>query len=329
MKKLIKSIALIFTTLCLLGCADAGKSPEELNNEKPIVLEDGTIVISNKVDDAILGYNEWGTGLYSLYQSETFDITDLFEGNLPKTGDTVKFYWKGKSNRDVKNLYLLVANIDEGGWTHLLLETKRATPIKTDIKAGEDFEIKGSVTLDFDSKKNVSVLLCCGAEDTDGPVHLYSTAEENTSKYDEYTCEIPHSDTLKVISKGKMEVDKENKKYSFKTLPVIQLTNGTKLDANTADGKKELLEKGAFALWARSNTENLWDFIGKDDGHIPGNWGNKNDDFNEHDYSWMGEYPIYVDCLYFELIDPAKEPDEKETNHYCPVLAFDILVINE
>lgn len=127
-----------------------------------------------------------------------------------------------------------------------------------------------------------------------------------------------------------MEVDKENKKYSFKTLPVIQLTDGTKLDANTEEGKKKLLEKGAFALWARSNTENLWDFMGTDDGHIPGNWDeDKDDNFKDHYYSWMGEYPIYVDCLYFELIDPAKEPDEKETNHYCPVLAFDILVINE
>ena len=317
MKKILKSLAVVFTAFLLFGC--------------PSTPEDDTIIISNKVDDAILGYNEWGTGLYSLYQSEIFDITDLFEGKLPKAGDTVKFYWKGKSNRDVKNLYLLVADIvtEPYSWTHLLLETKRATPIKTDIKAGEDFEIKGSVTLDFDSEKNVSVLLCCGAEDTDGPVHLYSTATENTSKYAEYTCEIPHSDTLKVISKGKMEVDKENKKYSFKTLPVIQLTDGTKLDANTEEGKKELFKKGAFALQARSNTENLWDFMGTDDGHIPGNWGDKDADFIEHDYSWMGECPIYVDCLYFELIDPAKEPDEKETNHYCPVLAFDILVINE
>ncbi|MCR4953839.1 MAG: hypothetical protein K6A43_07170, partial [Treponema sp.] len=221
MKKILKSLAVVFTAFLLFGCPSTPESPSNSPDEKQIVTEDGTVIISNKVDDAILGYNEWGTGLYSLYQSKTFDITDIFEGNLPKTGDTVKFYWKGKSNRDVKNLYLLVANIDEGGWTHLLLETKRATPIKTDIKAGEDFEIKGSVTLDFDSKTNVSVLLCCGAEDTDGPVHLYSTATENTAKYDEYTCEIPHSDTLKVISKGKMEVDKENKKYSFKTLPVI------------------------------------------------------------------------------------------------------------
>ena len=330
MKILIKLIALIFTAFCLFGCADAGKSPEELNIKKPIVLEDGTIVITNMLDDVILGYNEWGTGLYSLYQTDNFDITEIFEGNLPKAGDSLKFYWKGKSNRDVKNLYLLVADIvtEPYSWTHLLTESKRATPIKTDIKAGEDFEIKGSITLDFDSKTNVSVLLCCGAEDTDGPVHLYSTAEENKEVYDKYSYDVPQSKNLKVTTKGKIEYNKDTKKITFNTLPKITLSDGTTVDGTTEEGKKELLEKGAFVLWARSNTKDCFLLIGKYDESIPWHWGTKKNVFEEWDISELGAYPYNVDCLYFELRD-SEELKEGEINHYCPVLAFNILKINE
>lgn len=337
MKKLIKSIALIFTTLCLLGCADASNSPEDLNNEKPIVLEDGTIVISNKVDDVIIGYNEWGTGMYSYYQSDSFKITELFEGNLPKAGDSVKFYWKGKSNKNIKNLYMLVDDIEyykeeektKERWVHLLTEEQRVKPIKTDIKANEEFEIRGSITLSLDAINTVNIQLCCGAEDTDGPVHLYSTAEENKEVYDKYSYYVTHSEKLKVTTKGKIEYNKDTKKITFNTLPKITLSDGTTVDGTTEEGKKTLLEKGAFVLWARSNTENYWLLIGKDDGSIPGNWQDKDKDFNEYDISsHLGAYPYNVDCLYFELRD-SEELKEDEIKHYCPVLAFNILKINE
>lgn len=337
MKKLIKSIALIFTAFCLFGCADASNSPEDLNNEKPIVLEDGTIVISNKVDDVIIGYNEWGTGMYSYYQSDSFKITELFEGNLPKAGDSVKFYWKGKSNKNIKNLYMLVDDIEyykeeektKERWVHLLTEEQRVKPIKTDIKANEEFEIRGSITLSLDAINTVNIQLCCGAEDTDGPVHLYSTATENTEEYENYSYYPPHSDTLTLISKGEMEFNKETKKITFKTLPQIKLSDGTELDANIDEQKKELLKKGAFVVWARSNTEFYYDLIGTDDGSIPGNWGIKDEDFNEWDISGLGEYPFNVDCMYFELRDPKELKEGEKNRHYCPVLAFNILVINE
>ena len=102
---------------------------------------DITLNISNQVDDVILKYNDWGVSCYSYLQSDKFNITELFDGNLPKAGDTIKYYWKGKSNRDVSKLHMLVADIeffyDEEGnwqneiWTHLLTETQVMTPIKT------------------------------------------------------------------------------------------------------------------------------------------------------------------------------------------------------
>ena len=68
--------------------------------------------------------------------------------------------------------------------------------------------------------------------------------------------------------------------------------------------------------------------IGKDDGSIPGNWGTKKDVFEKWDISGLGEYPYNVDCLYFELRD-SEELKEDEIKHYCPVLAFNIVKINE
>ena len=117
-KIIVRLVAILLVALCLAGCNDS--------EDKTVVEEDGTINMSNLVDDVVLEYNDWGTSFYSNFQSDRFDITELFT-ELPKEGDTVKFYWKGKSNRDIKKLHMLVADIKDGSWTHLLKEKQRSS----------------------------------------------------------------------------------------------------------------------------------------------------------------------------------------------------------
>jgi len=351
MKKTLKILTLLFISLSLFACdkptdtpAESEPSqtqPQENPPKNPILLDDGTIVISKIVDDVLLKYNEWGTGVYSFYQSTDFDITELFENDLPKAGDTVKYTWKGKSNSDIKNLNMLIADIErkENGstvWTHLISEAKKATPVKTNIKAGEEFEISGSVTLDKDVVNSINILLCCGADSTDGPVHLYSTETENTEAYDTYMANEGNAIMnagIEVLEKGKIRFNKSTKIVSFTKLPKIKLASGTVIDGNAENGEQDLLNNGYFEphFWSDDFTEDVFAAIGIDEKNknMKGNWyeGALRDHFA--DYYIASKFiknvkgePIYIECNYFAMKDSSAAATDME--YHFPVMPFEV-----
>lgn len=151
MKKLITSILLAFTIAAVSFAA-----PKNIK-----------IDLSQKVDEIVLNYNEWGTIDYSRWQSSDFDITDLFNGKLPEKGDVVNFVWKGKSTKDFNKLHILIADVDENfRWLHLLSEEKRRIPVARNIEAGKDFSFDVNVTLDFSPKTNVKLFFSAGEKDS-------------------------------------------------------------------------------------------------------------------------------------------------------------------
>ena len=127
----------------------------------------------------VLRYNKWGIEDLSRWQSNEENVTSLFNDNLPQKGDMLNIIWKGTSDVDIKNLYIIIADIDENNnWTHLLSDEKMRIPVVQNIKGGQEFEINATKILDSSSKTNVKIFLCCGEKDTDKMVNLTSSIPE-------------------------------------------------------------------------------------------------------------------------------------------------------
>ncbi|MCI6187527.1 MAG: hypothetical protein MR739_10215, partial [Spirochaetia bacterium] len=95
------------------------------------------INLSKTVDAMVLRYNKWGSN----WQSCEENVTSLFNDNLPQKGDMLNIIWKGTSDVDIKNLYIIIADIDENNnWTHLLSDAKMRIPVAQNIKGGQEFE---------------------------------------------------------------------------------------------------------------------------------------------------------------------------------------------
>ena len=97
MKK-IMSFFFIFAIFINFVCAEVKKM--EIN-------------LAETVDTMVLKYNKWGQENLSRWQSFEVDITSLFNGNLPQKGDMLNITWKGTSDIDIKNLFMLIVDIDE------------------------------------------------------------------------------------------------------------------------------------------------------------------------------------------------------------------------
>ena len=137
------------------------------------------INLSKTVDAMVLRFNKWGTENLSRWQSGEENITSLFNDNLPQKGDMLNITWKGTSDVDIKNLYILIADIDENNnWTHLLSDAKMRIPVAQNIKGGQEFEINAIKILDSSPKTNVKIFLSCGEKDTDKMVNLTSSIPE-------------------------------------------------------------------------------------------------------------------------------------------------------
>ena len=133
------------------------------------------INLSKTVDAMVLRFNKWGSN----WQSCEENVTSLFNDNLPQKGDMLNIIWKGTSDVDIKNLYIIIADIDENNnWTHLLSDEKMRIPVAQNIKGGQEFEINATKILDSSSKTNVKIFLCCGEKDTDKMVNLTSSIPE-------------------------------------------------------------------------------------------------------------------------------------------------------
>ena len=137
------------------------------------------INLSKTVDAMVLRYNKWGIEDLSRWQSNEENVTNLFNDNLPQKGDMLNIIWKGTSDVDIKNLYIIIVDIDENNnWTHLLSDEKMRIPVAQNIKGGQEFEINATKILDSSSKTNVKIFLCCGEKDTDKMVNLTSNIPE-------------------------------------------------------------------------------------------------------------------------------------------------------
>lgn len=137
------------------------------------------INLSKTVDAMVLRYNKWGIEDLSRWQSNEENVTSLFNDNLPQKGDMLNIIWKGTSDFDIKNLYIIIVDIDENNnWTHLLSDEKMRIPVAQNIKGGQEFEINATKILDSSSKTNVKIFLCCGEKDTDKMVNLTSSIPE-------------------------------------------------------------------------------------------------------------------------------------------------------
>ncbi len=133
------------------------------------------INLSKTVDAMVLRYNKWGSN----WQSCEENVTSLFNDNLPQKGDMLNIIWKGTSDVDIKNLYIIIADIDENNnWTHLLSDAKMRIPVAQNIKGGQEFEINAIKILDSSPKTNVKIFLWCGENDTDKMVNLTSSIPE-------------------------------------------------------------------------------------------------------------------------------------------------------
>ena len=137
------------------------------------------INLSKTVDAMVLRYNKWGIEDLSRWQSNEENVASLFNDNLPQKGDMLNIIWKGTSDVDIKNLYIIIVDIDENNnWTHLLSDEKMRIPVAQNIKGGQEFEINATKILDSSSKTNVKIFLCCGEKDTDKMVNLTSSIPE-------------------------------------------------------------------------------------------------------------------------------------------------------
>ena len=216
MRKLLKGIAILLAAFCIFGC----DSPVEEKKDEPKEYE--VMNLTNVINYTRLEYNEWGWECSKL-QSEDFEITDLFKGNLPKSGDSLHFTWTGKSNKNISKLYMIVPNIDIlklpgewSRWTHLTSEETIKTPVATNIKAGEEFTIDVSRKLDyksedFETAHNVHVFFCCALDETENqePITLYTT--ENVPDLTPPVITIDGT-TVKISKPGKEWLEKRTAK---------------------------------------------------------------------------------------------------------------------
>ena len=137
------------------------------------------INLSKTVDAMVLRYNKWGIEDLSRWQSNEENVASLFNDNLPQKGDMLNIIWKGTSDVDIKNLYIIIVDIDENNnWTHLLSDEKMRIPVAQNIKGGQEFEINAIKILDSSPKTNVKIFLWCGENDTDKMVNLTSSIPE-------------------------------------------------------------------------------------------------------------------------------------------------------
>ena len=137
------------------------------------------INLSKTVDAMVLRYNKWGIEDLSRWQSNEENVTNLFNDNLPQKGDMLNIIWKGTSDVDIKNLYIIIVDIDENNnWTHLLSDAKMRIPVAQNIKGGQEFEINAIKILDSSPKTNVKIFLWCGENDTDKMVNLTTSIPE-------------------------------------------------------------------------------------------------------------------------------------------------------
>lgn len=163
MKK-IMSLFFIFAIFINFVCAEVKKM--EIN-------------LAETVDTMVLKYNKWGQENLSRWQSFEVDITSLFNGNLPQKGDMLNITWKGTSDIDIKNLFMLIVDIDEeNNWTHLLSDAKMKITVAQNIKGGQEFTINAIKTLDFSAKNNVKILFSCGEKDINKTAFLNSSIPE-------------------------------------------------------------------------------------------------------------------------------------------------------
>lgn len=323
MKKLLKFCAIAAVLAGLVSCANPGDE-------------------GNKGSELILKYNEWGTSFYSYYQTDLEVFSNKFDGTLSTDGKSLTYTWTGKSNRNVKNLYMIIADIEyyinsdnkkAERWNHLLCEEKRATPIKSDIQANKEFTVTGNIVLDklpvSNSDHVIGVFLACGADDTDGPVHLYTSETENTAEYNAYmeaTGNAIKSRGITIADADKGTLSISGNSISFTKLPKIKLSDGVTYDASKTEDKKVLLEKGYFMthLYCDDFDGDYYLVIGTDiteaDGNLIGNWGERKSDFGS--YSFAGKldndsatHPIFAECNYFEYKD-------SDRNCYFPIKAF-------
>lgn len=134
--------------------------------------------LSASIIDTWLSPNVWGDEGYSKYQNSGFDVTDLIQ-EQPKSGDTINFIWKGKSDSNIKNLFMMIADIeffDDGHtkWSQIVADKDRFVLAASDVKAGEEMELISTFTLNADSANKVYVFLTCGENDVKETTHLYT-----------------------------------------------------------------------------------------------------------------------------------------------------------
>ena len=329
MKKLLKAIAILLAAFCLFGCENPAKDDEK-QDKKEIKKE------------ILLKYNDWGTVFYSLLQSDGFKIPEVFTVEDSEDAGKVILSWKGKSNRDMKKLHILIADDD---WNHQKTEEERRTPVATNIKKEEEFTIKFSIDRSFLDREDISIYFCCGIEDTDGPVHLYSSETEDTTQYDEYMNESGNAilnSPIKVVEKGEIKYNKTERIIHFTKMPIIKLPDGTTADGSTNTGKKSLLDNGYFTCTFDGDDFSyaFWRVISNKKLNVcaHGNWDPILDDFQDVDFSdalkKITNKTISCQCIYFARSDkeiPGTTPEEREEDgiilscySYFPVVAFDI-----
>lgn len=141
------------------------------------------------IELTLLDENPWGVSGITEYQSESFNISNLFNGILPKAGDTINFIWKGKSSKSLRNLHIILADETGAGetykWVHLLSEEDYSSPVITDINSEEKFEINTTLTLSESSENNIKIFLAYGRDDVEqeGPAILYTSGEYNAEDF--------------------------------------------------------------------------------------------------------------------------------------------------
>lgn len=169
MKRYLNLILGTLFAFCFFGCITA---PEEGQNGKIYDVD-----LTDSLTDTWLMPNIWGEEK-SKYQDSGFNVSAKLNEH-PRKGDTLNLTWKGKSETDIKNLYMMIADVeffDDGhtNWTSIATDEEKFQLVASNVKAGENLELKSSFTLNADSDHALQLHFCCGEDDTSESVHLYS-----------------------------------------------------------------------------------------------------------------------------------------------------------